>query len=75
MTNIATCQSIYMNDVPTKGNFKVYTIHGASQEVEEHLSNLVETNSNHLIEEQKVDFAQLLRNYHGNFAVTKKDLG
>ena len=75
MTNIATCQSIYMNDVPTEGNLKVYTIHGASREVEEQLSNLVETNSSHLTEEQKVDFAQLLRKYHGIFAATKKDLG
>ena len=31
MMNIATCQSIYMNDVPTEGNLKVSTIHGASR--------------------------------------------
>ena len=38
-------------------------------------NSAISSRPTHLTEEQKVDFAQLLRKYHGIFAATKKDLG
>ena len=75
MMNIATCQSVYVSDTAEESHPGIFAIHRTSSNVEGQLQDLVNSNSEHLSENEKVEFSKLLRKYHSIFATSKKDLG
>ena len=75
MMNIATCQSVYVSDTAEESHPGIFAIHGTSSNVEGQLQDLANSNSEHLSENEKVEFSNLLRKYHSIFSTSKKDLG
>ena len=80
-TNVATCQSVYMNDTEPDDTGFVFTTHevpapgGDQQNLDAQLQDLLDINSEFLTEDEKAEFALLLKKYKTIFAASKKDLG
>ena len=74
-TNVGTCQAIYNEGAQETNQVRICSLQKSNSALGEYLQNLLETSAEHLSEEERFHFADLLKKYQDIFAVSKKDLG
>ena len=73
-TNVGTCQSIYMEEAWETNPVRISSQQKSNSALGEHLQKLLKVSAEHLSEEERFHFADLLKKYQGPFSISVSDL-